>query len=120
MNDLPELRRYLPSRIPWRNAQPAPGSTSERSRVLTEEFLQQVTMGPPPVHRIVPTRHPRSASDRYTLRLTWSLTPPDTESRSRERRCMLQIPRAIRVLAYSLMPECRPWFSIVHIAIKVG
>lgn len=112
MNDLPELRPYLPSRIPWRNAQPVQGFMSERSRVLTEEFLQQVTMGPLPVRRIVPTRHPNLVSGRYTLKLTWSLTRQGTGSVLQAARFTQRIPLAIRAHVYSLMREWEPWFSI--------
>ena len=66
------------------------------------------------------TRQPRSAPARYTLRLTWWLTPHDMGYPWLERLSTAPIPPAIHALAFSLIQESSKWCSIANIEMILG
>jgi hypothetical protein len=115
MTDPHEQTPSSPSPSPWHNDPLALVSELVRLRRSTVESLVQDITVPQQVLLIAPTPEPRYAPVRCMLKLTWSLTLPDTASLSRMQRYMQLTPPAIRALAYSSMQEFLPSCSFVGI-----
>ena len=115
MNDPREPMSSSPSPTQWLAEALAPDFTLAPWQRRIVESLYQDTTEPRPVPRIVPTRRQRSAPVRYTLKLTWWLTPHDMGYPWRERLSTAPIPPAIHALAFSLIQESSKWCSIVNI-----